>query len=180
MTPPLTFGRRTENNAAVDSVATGLGDTVPTLWYGSLSVSSLITEDYIVQMANQTNTGALGEPGVEPDDVAVHAVVDGGARGGCRCRATLPRCRRRATGFGTRPAGGCTAGGGDAAGVGATPGSAGSGTAVPEVTALLMLQPAAPTTVAAARVRNWRRSTAALQGFAMNVDGVRRGLHGRH
>ena len=42
-----------KHNAAVDSVAADLGYTVPTLWYGSLSDSSLITEDYIVKMANQ-------------------------------------------------------------------------------------------------------------------------------
>ncbi|ABG94931.1 probable deacetylase [Rhodococcus jostii RHA1] len=42
-----------KHNAAVDSVAADLGYTVPTLWYGSLSDSSLITEDYIVKMATQ-------------------------------------------------------------------------------------------------------------------------------
>ena len=36
------------------------GYTVPTLWYGSLSDSSLITEEYILQMANQYfNPGAI-------------------------------------------------------------------------------------------------------------------------
>ena len=34
-------------------MAADLGYTVPTLWYGSLSDSSLITEGYILQMANQ-------------------------------------------------------------------------------------------------------------------------------
>ncbi len=42
-----------KHNATVDSVAADLGYTVPTLWYSSLSDSSLITEDYILQMANQ-------------------------------------------------------------------------------------------------------------------------------
>ena len=46
--PP--YGKR---NATVDAVAADLGYTVPTLWSGSLSDSTLITEDYIVQMADQ-------------------------------------------------------------------------------------------------------------------------------
>jgi peptidoglycan/xylan/chitin deacetylase (PgdA/CDA1 family) len=46
--PP--YGKR---NAAVDSIAGGLGYTVPVLWSGSLADSSLITEEYIMQMANQ-------------------------------------------------------------------------------------------------------------------------------
>ncbi|HUH70968.1 MAG TPA: polysaccharide deacetylase family protein [Mycobacterium sp.] len=46
--PP--YARR---NAAVDAVAADLGYTVPTLWSGSLSDSTLITEDYIVKMADQ-------------------------------------------------------------------------------------------------------------------------------
>lgn len=41
------------HNSTVDAVAAELGYTVPTLWYGSLSDSKLITEDYIVKMANQ-------------------------------------------------------------------------------------------------------------------------------
>jgi len=53
--PP--YGR---HNATVDSVAASVGYTVPTLWYGSLSDSSLITEEYILQMANQYfNPGAI-------------------------------------------------------------------------------------------------------------------------
>jgi peptidoglycan-N-acetylglucosamine deacetylase len=46
--PP--YARR---NATVDAVAADLGYTVPTLWSGSLSDSTLITEDYIVKMADQ-------------------------------------------------------------------------------------------------------------------------------
>jgi peptidoglycan-N-acetylglucosamine deacetylase len=46
--PP--YARR---NAAVDAVAADLGYTVPTLWSGSLSDSTLITEDYILKMADQ-------------------------------------------------------------------------------------------------------------------------------
>ena len=46
--PP--YARR---NAAVDKVAADLGYTTPTLWSGSLSDSTLITEDYIVQMADR-------------------------------------------------------------------------------------------------------------------------------
>lgn len=46
--PP--YGR---HNADVDAVAADLGYTVPTLWSGSLADSTLITEDYIVQMANK-------------------------------------------------------------------------------------------------------------------------------
>ncbi|ORW30223.1 polysaccharide deacetylase [Mycobacterium paraense] len=42
-----------KRNAAVDAVAADLGYTVPTLWSGSLSDSTLITEDYIVKMADQ-------------------------------------------------------------------------------------------------------------------------------
>jgi peptidoglycan-N-acetylglucosamine deacetylase len=42
-----------KRNAAVDAVAADLGYTVPTLWNGSLSDSTLITEDYIVKMADQ-------------------------------------------------------------------------------------------------------------------------------
>lgn len=42
-----------KRNATVDAVAADLGYTVPVLWSGSLSDSTLITEDYIVQMAEQ-------------------------------------------------------------------------------------------------------------------------------
>lgn len=42
-----------KRNAAVDKVAADLGYTTPTLWSGSLSDSTLITEDYIVQMAER-------------------------------------------------------------------------------------------------------------------------------
>jgi peptidoglycan-N-acetylglucosamine deacetylase len=42
-----------KRNAAVDAVAAELGYTVPTLWSGSLSDSTLITEEYIVKMADQ-------------------------------------------------------------------------------------------------------------------------------
>ncbi|MGZ4576216.1 MAG: polysaccharide deacetylase family protein [Mycobacterium sp.] len=42
-----------KRNASVDAVAADLGYTVPVLWSGSLSDSTLITEDYIVQMADQ-------------------------------------------------------------------------------------------------------------------------------
>ncbi len=42
-----------KRNATVDGVVADLGYTVPTLWSGSLSDSTLITEDYIVQMADQ-------------------------------------------------------------------------------------------------------------------------------
>jgi len=41
------------HNATVDAVAADLGYTVPTLWSGSLSDSTLITQDYIVKMADQ-------------------------------------------------------------------------------------------------------------------------------
>ncbi len=46
--PP--YGKR---NAAVDAVAADLGYTAVTLWSGSLSDSTLITKDYIVQMAER-------------------------------------------------------------------------------------------------------------------------------
>lgn len=46
--PP--YGR---HNAVVDAVAADLGYAVPTLWSGSLADSTLITEEYIVQMAHQ-------------------------------------------------------------------------------------------------------------------------------
>jgi peptidoglycan/xylan/chitin deacetylase (PgdA/CDA1 family) len=42
-----------KHDGAVDAVAADLGYTVPTLWSGSLSDSTLITEDYIVQMADK-------------------------------------------------------------------------------------------------------------------------------
>jgi peptidoglycan/xylan/chitin deacetylase (PgdA/CDA1 family) len=42
-----------KRNETVDAVAGDLGYTVPVLWSGSLSDSTLITEDYIVQMAAQ-------------------------------------------------------------------------------------------------------------------------------
>jgi peptidoglycan/xylan/chitin deacetylase (PgdA/CDA1 family) len=42
-----------KRNETVDAVAADLGYTVPVLWSGSLSDSTLITEDYIVQMADQ-------------------------------------------------------------------------------------------------------------------------------
>jgi len=46
--PP--YGR---HNAAVRAVAADLGYTVTTMWYGSLSDSTVVTEDFIVKMANQ-------------------------------------------------------------------------------------------------------------------------------
>ncbi|WP_374023573.1 polysaccharide deacetylase family protein [Mycobacterium sp. HNNTM2301] len=42
-----------KRNAVVDGIAADLGYTTPTLWSGSLSDSTLITEEYIVQMADQ-------------------------------------------------------------------------------------------------------------------------------
>jgi peptidoglycan-N-acetylglucosamine deacetylase len=42
-----------KHNAAVDAVAADLGYMVPTLWSGSLSDSTLITEEYIVKMADK-------------------------------------------------------------------------------------------------------------------------------
>ncbi|MFC3962172.1 polysaccharide deacetylase family protein [Nocardia jiangsuensis] len=39
------------HNAVVDAVAADHGYTVPTLWYGSLSDSGLITEEYLLQCA---------------------------------------------------------------------------------------------------------------------------------
>jgi peptidoglycan-N-acetylglucosamine deacetylase len=42
-----------KHNAAVDAVAAELGYTVATLWSGSLSDSTVITEEYIVKMADQ-------------------------------------------------------------------------------------------------------------------------------
>ena len=41
------------HNADVDAVAADLGYTVPVLWAGSLSDSTLITEEYIVKMAHE-------------------------------------------------------------------------------------------------------------------------------
>ncbi|OYN76521.1 polysaccharide deacetylase [Mycolicibacterium sphagni] len=46
--PP--YGR---HNSTVAAVAADLGYTVPTLWSGSLADSTVITEDYIVKMADQ-------------------------------------------------------------------------------------------------------------------------------
>lgn len=42
-----------KHNAAVDAVAADLGYAVPVLWSGSLSDSTLITEEYIIKMADQ-------------------------------------------------------------------------------------------------------------------------------
>ena len=42
-----------KRNAAVDAVAADLGYSIPTLWSGSLSDSTLIHEDYIVKMADE-------------------------------------------------------------------------------------------------------------------------------
>ncbi|MGN2635251.1 polysaccharide deacetylase family protein [Nocardia takedensis] len=46
--PP--FGR---HNATVDRVAADLGYTVPTMWYGSLSDSGVITEEYLIACARE-------------------------------------------------------------------------------------------------------------------------------
>lgn len=50
--PP--YGR---HNSTVDGVAADLGYTAITLWSGSLSDSTVVTEDYIVQMAQRAFTG---------------------------------------------------------------------------------------------------------------------------
>ena len=50
--PP--YGR---HNATVDRVAADLGYTAVTLWSGSLSDSTVVTEDFIVQMARRYFTG---------------------------------------------------------------------------------------------------------------------------
>jgi peptidoglycan/xylan/chitin deacetylase (PgdA/CDA1 family) len=42
-----------KHNAVVDAVAADLGYTTPVLWSGSLSDSTLITEEYILKMADQ-------------------------------------------------------------------------------------------------------------------------------
>ncbi|GLE54004.1 polysaccharide deacetylase [Mycobacterium montefiorense] len=42
-----------KHNGAVDAVADELGYTVPTLWSGSLSDSTLITEEYILKMIDE-------------------------------------------------------------------------------------------------------------------------------
>ncbi|WP_194817739.1 polysaccharide deacetylase family protein [Nocardia sp. XZ_19_385] len=46
--PP--FGR---HNGTVDRIAADLGYTVPTMWYGSLSDSGVITEDYLIECAHK-------------------------------------------------------------------------------------------------------------------------------
>jgi len=46
--PP--FGR---HNATVDAIAADLGYTVPTMWYGSLSDSGLITEEFLLECAHR-------------------------------------------------------------------------------------------------------------------------------
>ncbi|MBF6183303.1 polysaccharide deacetylase family protein [Nocardia otitidiscaviarum] len=46
--PP--FGR---HNATVDRIAADLGYTVPVMWYGSLSDSGLITEQYLIECAHK-------------------------------------------------------------------------------------------------------------------------------
>ena len=44
------------HNAAVDRVAADHGYTTPTLWYGSLSDSGLITEQYLLECAHKYST----------------------------------------------------------------------------------------------------------------------------
>jgi peptidoglycan/xylan/chitin deacetylase (PgdA/CDA1 family) len=54
-----------KHNSDVDAVAADLGYTIATLWSGSLSDSTLITEDYIIRMANQyftAQTIVIGHP----------------------------------------------------------------------------------------------------------------------
>lgn len=46
-----------KHNSTVDAVAAGLGYRAITLWSGSLADSTVITEDYIVQMARRYFTG---------------------------------------------------------------------------------------------------------------------------
>ncbi|MDT5021851.1 MAG: hypothetical protein QOI33_2375 [Mycobacterium sp.] len=46
-----------KHNSAVDAVAADLGYTAITLWSGSLADSTVITEDYIIQMAQRAFTG---------------------------------------------------------------------------------------------------------------------------
>ena len=46
-----------KHDSTVDAVAADLGYTAITLWSGSLSDSTVITEDYIVQMAQRAFTG---------------------------------------------------------------------------------------------------------------------------
>ncbi|MEV0249601.1 polysaccharide deacetylase family protein [Nocardia sp. NPDC050712] len=46
--PP--FGR---HNGTVDRIAADLGYTVPTMWYGSLSDSGVITEQYLIECAHK-------------------------------------------------------------------------------------------------------------------------------
>ncbi|WP_188829569.1 polysaccharide deacetylase family protein [Nocardia camponoti] len=41
------------HNATVDKVAVDLGYVVPTMWYGSLSDSGLITEEYLIECAHK-------------------------------------------------------------------------------------------------------------------------------
>lgn len=41
------------HNATVDKVAADLGYTVPAMWYGSLSDSGLITEEYLIECARK-------------------------------------------------------------------------------------------------------------------------------
>ncbi|MFD3744731.1 polysaccharide deacetylase family protein [Nocardia sp. NPDC058633] len=41
------------HNATVDKVAADLGYTVPTMWYGSLADSGLITEEYLIECAHK-------------------------------------------------------------------------------------------------------------------------------
>ena len=72
--PP--FGYR---NAAVDAVAADLGYTMPTLWYGSLSDSGLITEKYLVQCARkyfQPQSVVIGHANHDPVTKVYPKLVD--------------------------------------------------------------------------------------------------------
>ncbi|AZZ80973.1 polysaccharide deacetylase [Gordonia alkanivorans] len=67
------------HNASVDAVAADLGYTMPTLWYGSLSDSGLITEKYLVQCARKyfrPQTVVIGHANHDPVTKVYPKLVD--------------------------------------------------------------------------------------------------------
>ncbi|WP_327150844.1 polysaccharide deacetylase family protein [Nocardia sp. NBC_01329] len=72
--PP--FGR---HNATVDRIAGDLGYTVPVMWYGSLSDSGLITEQYLVECAHKyfnPQTIVIGHANFPPVTRCYRQLVD--------------------------------------------------------------------------------------------------------
>ncbi|TDP43187.1 peptidoglycan/xylan/chitin deacetylase (PgdA/CDA1 family) [Nocardia ignorata] len=67
------------HNATVDKIAADLGYTVPTMWYGSLSDSGLITEEYLMECARKyfaAQTIIIGHANFPPVTHCYEQLVD--------------------------------------------------------------------------------------------------------